>query len=78
MMVPSPGRSGLLMFKTYQFVWNLVSGMMVMSGSLFLMGVLQFTPDSYINLMQEVLYESYPFFYSMCLVCCCVCWPNLF
>jgi hypothetical protein len=38
------GRSGLLMFKRYQSVWNFAYGLMVMSGSLLLMGVLQCTP----------------------------------
>jgi hypothetical protein len=73
LMVPSPGHSSLLIFKTSQSVWNSVSGLMVM----FLMGVLQFTPDSYINLMNEVMFESYLFSSSMSLVCCCVCWPSL-
>jgi hypothetical protein len=44
LMVSSSGRSGLLMFKRYQSVWNFSYGSMVMSGSLLLMGVLQCTP----------------------------------
>jgi hypothetical protein len=44
LMVSSSGRSGLLMFKRYQSVWNFAYGSMVMSGSLLLMGVLQCTP----------------------------------
>jgi hypothetical protein len=44
LMVFSSGRSGLLMFKRYQSVWNFAYGLMVMSGSLLLMGVLQCTP----------------------------------
>jgi hypothetical protein len=72
MMVPSPCRFGILMFTTYQFVLNTISGVMVMPGSMLLMGVLQYTLDSYLNLMHEALFESYlicPSLY-MVLFCC--------
>jgi hypothetical protein len=78
LMVFSPRHSGLLMFKNYQSVWNLAYVLMVMSGSLLLMGVLQCTPYYLFNPMNEVMFELYLLSSTMCLVCLCVCRLSLF